>query len=128
MANTTNKDISEKVNDLERKVDSIAQRQDEVLIPGIDAIKKQMDNFAYVSQKDYALDEKIKAEKEEAQNTRLDEIEKLVFAGALKKINGVDSNITRIIGATLAIVVIVAVVVALISTIPAVRSAVGNVL
>jgi len=51
---TTPKTTDQRLNTVERKVDSLAQRQDEVVIPGIDDIKRKMENFAYVSSKDYA--------------------------------------------------------------------------
>lgn len=54
--NITNKDIEQKVNDLDKKVGSLAQRQDEILIPGMVDIKKQLQDLSFVTQKEYSND------------------------------------------------------------------------
>ena len=96
MASTTNKDIENKVNRLERKVDSITQRQDEVLIPGITDIKSKIENLTFVSQKDYDND----MYGEDGVMARLKALEKTVNVGGVKLANALSSGVSKaIIGA-----------------------------
>lgn len=118
MAATTNKDIGNKVNDLERKVDSIAQRQDEVLIPGISDIKEQMKNFAYVSQKDYTDDQKAIWDAIDGLRNDRDEDRKLTHTGTLKFLNNVNNGVVKAITAVFVLAALFIIVYGLLKTVP----------
>jgi len=87
----------------------------------------RMDNFAFVSQKDYdtdmtALNAKIASLVTENQRLAL-----LVDAGGVKSINFIFGNVTKTILTVLSIIVVGVIAYGLFSTVPAVQSALGNV-
>jgi len=87
----------------------------------------RMDNFAFVSQKDYDKD-MVDLKKAIAdivtENSRM---AALVDAGGVKSINFIFGNVTKTILTVLSIAVVIIIVWGLFSTIPAVQSALGNV-
>jgi len=97
MSATTNKDIEEKVNELDKKVDSLGQRQDEVLIPGIANIQKQIEKFAFVSQKDYAASEEARNKKDIKMEERVKSLEDMVYAGGVKNANAINTGVGKAI-------------------------------
>jgi hypothetical protein len=106
MPATTNKDLQITVNNLELKVNSLAQRQDEVVIPGIEAIKKKMDTFSYVHQQDYDKDRDFQQKVNGDVETRLDELEKIVNAGGVKVANALNSGVSKAIISILVVTIL----------------------
>jgi len=87
----------------------------------------RMDNFAFVSQKDY---DKDMADLKKALADIVTEqarVAALVDAGGVKSINFIFGNVTKTILTVLSIIVVGVIAYGLFSTVPAVQSALGNV-
>ena len=86
----------------------------------------RMDNFAFVSQKDYDNDMKIRDAKIAAVMEENKRLALLVDAGGVKSVNFIFGNVTKTILTVLSIIVVIVIAYGLFSTVPAVQSALGN--
>jgi len=86
----------------------------------------RMDNFAFVSQKDYDNDMTLLNAKIADVVTENKRLAVLVDAGGVKSINFIFGNVTKTILAVLSLGVVIIIAWGLFSTVPAVQSALGN--
>lgn len=117
---------------LRDKVNSVAQTQDDVVIPALTDIKSSIGKLAFVSQKDHDRDLRdVRQELKTAIEGLRDEMKptvdqvaadtKLVNAGGLKVFNGLFGKVVGILGLALAIGIIVAIIFGVFTLYPAIK-------
>jgi len=117
---------------LRDKVNSVAQTQDDVVIPALTDIKSSIGKLAFVSQKDHDRDLRdVRQELKTAIESLRDEMKptvdqvaadtKLVNAGGLKVFNGLFGKVVGILGLALAIGIIVAIIFGVFTLYPAIK-------
>jgi len=117
---------------LRDKVNSVAQTQDDVVIPALTEIKSSIGKLAFVSQKDHDRDLRdVRQELKTAIEGLRDEMKptvdqvaadtKLVNAGGLKVFNGLFGKVVGILGLALAIGIIVAIIFGVFTLYPAIK-------
>lgn len=83
-------------------------------------ILERMDGFSFVSQKDYDRDQRDQADINKENADDIAELKKMVYAGGLKTVNGLFSNVSKMIITILSIAIIAAIVYFAVSVFPAI--------